>query len=144
MASLQGANTYFQDTYFADEWFNATEDKRLEAFNTAENQLSLVRVIEILRENNADRLDKLIYEQSRFLLSLDTDDIQRAKLQAMSVNSINTEEYSEKYSEGTLILGGLPVAPEVRKEIEALEEMYGFSVDDDSEGMINLSPGDML
>lgn len=144
MASLQGADTYFKDTYFADEWFNSNEDRRLEAFNTAEKQLALVRVMEILQENNAGRYDKLIYEQARFLLSLDTDDIQRAKLQAMNVGSINTEQYSEKYTKEVIILGGLPVAPEVQKEIMALEDKYGFGIDDDSEGILNLKPGDML
>jgi len=145
MASLESANKYFADTYFSEQWTEFGEKERLQAINTAENQIALLDRVIIDRygeEGLGEKTDSFIYEQARFILSLDEEDLKRLKLQAVGITRFDTEQNSEHYSKNKVIMvAGLPLSPDLK---QALFEEEGESEIEAGVEQANLKPGDML
>lgn len=119
MVSLTTANNYFDSRLWTDEWDNASDEKKRTALEHAKRDIDDLKFSTHLTTEDYNRA---VLEQTIFLLNLGQEDLQRLKLQAQGVKSVNVSKaVSESY-----VLNGSAYAPFIRD----LQSKYKYRIGD--------------
>ncbi len=116
---LSGANNYFNNRLWTDEWDNSTDGKKNAALTMALNQVDSLSVVNRM---STEDYNKAVFEQALFLLQLGPEDRQRLKMQSQGVERISISGgVSEAY-----VIDGIAYCATVRQLIKK----YKFQVGD--------------